>query len=436
LKLLVGLWHLLKQLMAFGNPTAGGFTTAAEALWAVARLNERLMAKFGMFFSVSAHWWHELLVPADVPEVGYSAEWNNARAINLDQWIDGVRCGQYAPIGRIIPAGFGLPGSDNGNHINPDPKRRQLAHDMIVLSFAVSERVKAEGVGEGDVIYWTGPDGIRWQLLVNGSDICLSHELNPQLEEWGLIMNGVGGGCRDARAKGYAKTRILVEGKPAGDPDYIDAMTDTVLEIKGIRAINEVAGAKVAVWQGEFCHTRGSGETFASGMALAMAGGDRELADAMLDAICSPVRADEPGMHISLRGYQKFEGFLAKVVESVFDGTIHFNSGGLGAQIFTELLSRPGGTPISEFQQYVDNDFQPGEGVAEWVSDQRNAIKLCVAWSAATGKPAEIEFDARFCRYADTIGALEKSAEWTINAFNEAAASLEAQISAAVAPTV
>ncbi len=70
---------------------------------------------------------------------------------------------------------------------------------------------------------------------------------------------------------------------------------------------------------------------------------------------------------------------------------------------------------------------------AEWLLDQRNAIRLLVAWSAATGKPAKIEFDARFSRYADTIDKLEKSAEWTINAFNEAAASLEAQMSAVAA---
>ena len=36
LNLLVGGWHLLKQIMAFGNPTAGGFTTMDEALRAVA----------------------------------------------------------------------------------------------------------------------------------------------------------------------------------------------------------------------------------------------------------------------------------------------------------------------------------------------------------------------------------------------------------------
>jgi hypothetical protein len=350
----------------------------AEALWEVGRLDKRLYESHGIGLAVSAHWWHELMVPRDAPEIGYSAEWNNPRAINFDQWMNGAAEGHYAPIGRIIPPGFGLPGSDDGAFINPDPIRRKLARDMIVYSFEQSERVKKSEVGHGNVIFWTGPDGIRWNRLVQGDDVILGHQLNPQLEEWGLIVNGVGSAAREALGKGFENTRLLIEGKPGGDPCYLDAFTDTTLEIEGIRQINAVAGADVAEWQGEFCHSRGGGQKFADAVQQAIDGG-------------------------------------------VFGGRLHLNSGGLGAVSFTELLSRPGGTPISLFPQYVDNDYLPGQGVGEWVEDQTNTLRVGAAWSARTGKPLEVEFDARFCRYADTIGALERSAVWTIEAFDEAA---------------
>jgi len=84
-----------------------------------------------------------------------------------------------------------------------------------------------------------------------------------------------------------------------------------------------------------------------------------------------------------------------------------------------------GGTPMSLFPQYVDPDFLPGEGVPEWLDDQRQTLALGAKWSAETGRPLEVEFDARFARYEDTIGALEKSAMWTINTFNDVAAKLD-----------
>jgi len=84
----------------------------------------------------------------------------------------------------------------------------------------------------------------------------------------------------------------------------------------------------------------------------------------------------------------------------------------------------PGGTPASLFPQYVDNDFLPGEGVKEWLADQSDTIRLGAEWSANMGMPFEVEFDARFSRYADTIGALKRSAEWTIAEFNDAMTSL------------
>ena len=373
LKLFVGGWHLKKQIMAFGNPTAGGFNSMADALFAVGRLNDKLLEEHGIEFAVSAHWWHELLVPEDV----FGAQWNNPRSIGLAEWIGKTAMGMYPKIGRIIPPGFGLPGSDDGAFINPDPERRKLTRDMMVLSFEVSNMIRILG-HEGNVIYWTGPDGIRWKRVVQGDNVILGHDLNPQLEEWELIIDGISEALSIAKQKGCMNgSKLLIEGKPAGDPCYLDVFTDTALEIKGIEQINALYGCKIAQWQGEFCHSRGSGQTFASAMKQAIDAG-------------------------------------------VFGGRIHLNSGGLGGVNFTELLSRPGGTPIDKFPQYVDNDFLPGEGLPEWVNDQGDTIRLGVEWSARTGEPFEVEFDARFCRYADTIGALEKSAQWVIGQFKDA----------------
>ena len=348
----------------------------AEPHRAVAELNKDLKAAYGIEFAISGHWWHELLVPSTEPDIGYSSQWNNPRSIDLKDWARGVKGGKYAPIGRIIPPGFGLPGADDGAFINPDPVRRKLAHDMMVYSFQMSEYVKGHEVGYGDVIYWTGPDGIRWKRLVQGDDVLLGHQLNPKLEEWQLIVDGVSGAAKAAREAGYTATSLLIEGKPAGDPCYLDVFTDTELEIAGIRQINDLVGAPVAQWQGEFCHSRGAGQLFSAAMKQAIDG-------------------------------------------DVFGGRIHLNSGGLGQVVFSKLLSVAGGLPASLFPQYVDNDFLPGEGVAEWVDDQRETIRTGALWSADTGLPLQVEFDARFCRYADTIGALKESAEWTIAEFQK-----------------
>lgn len=378
LQLLVGSWHLLKQTMAFGNPTAGGFPTMAEALHAVAKLNKELKDKYGLSFAVSAHLWHELRVPKNAPEIGYSAQWNSPRSIALEEWMEGVKVGWFAPIGRIIPPGFGIPGADEGAFINPDPKRRKLAHDMMVYSFEQSAAVKNAQCGLGNVIFWTGPDGIRWKRIVKGDDVHLSYELNPKLEEWKLIVNGVGKAVKDARNKGLTYEDLLVEGKSAGDPCYLDVFTDTNLEVMGINHINQIAGASVAQWQGEFCHSRGSGIRFNEAMQIA-------------------------------------------IDKGVFGGRIHLNSGGLASVDFSNLLTAERGTPMSMFQQYVDNDFLPGEGPEEWLEDQRLSLRVGAEWSIENGLPFEVEFDARFCRYPDTIEALWKSAEWTIKTFNEQA---------------
>ncbi|MCX6715580.1 MAG: hypothetical protein NT077_01020 [Candidatus Taylorbacteria bacterium] len=285
----------------------------------------------------------------------------------------------YPRIGRLIPPGFGLPWSDEGAFTNPDPTRRALAEDMVIRSFAESERVMSEKVGEGHVIFWTGPDGICWRRLVDGKDIRLGHKLNPKLKEWNHVVSGLADAIKKSRARGYVKTKLLFEPKFAGDPCWIDVFTDTELAILGINQINKLVGEKVVWWQDEFCHARGGGRTFTNALRQA-------------------IKAD------------------------VFDGNIHLNSGQLGRVDFAKLLARRGGTLLSEFPPAVDPDFLPGQGVQEWVADQVDTIWLCNHWSAKTGKPAEIEFDARFARHADTIGELEKSARWVIGVFNDATA--------------
>lgn len=384
LKLLVGAWHLLRQVMAFGNPTAGGFPTMDAALRAVAELNRRIEGSYGLELAVSAHLWHELIAPPNEPAIGYSAQWNNPRAIDLNHWLQGAEQGIYPRIGRIIPPGFGLPGSDGGMFINPSSARRQLANDAMVYCFGQSKRVQKAG-HEGRVIFWTGPDGVRYERLTEGKDVALGHDRNPKLEEWSLIIKGVTNAIIEAVDCGYVnptdnRHTLLFEGKPAGDPCYLDAFTDTYLEIKGINEINGLTDAVVR-WQGEFCHSRGSGQRFCDALQQAIAAG-------------------------------------------VFGGQIHLNSGGLGAVNFTQLLARPQGVLASALPQYVDNDFLPGEGVAEWLDDQRRTIALGAKWSAETGQPFEVEFDARFCRYADATARLEKSVAFTVDTFNKAAEQL------------
>jgi hypothetical protein len=371
-RLLVGAWHLLKQIMAFGNPTAGGFATMEAVLRAVGELNRVLYKQHGIELYVSAHLNHELAVPVGVPGEGQMAQYNNPRAISLDDWMKGIEHDEFAQFGRIIPPGFGYEWSDMGAFINPDPVVRRTAHDMMGYAFRLSSAVKEADAGLGDVIYWDGPDGIRWKRLVEGDDPILSYENNPQLDEWQLIIRGVGNAIKAAYELGYIdekKDRLLIEGKAGGDPCYIAAFTDPHLEVRAINEINAIAGIDVAYWQGEFCHTRGGGMKFADGMRIAIEGG-------------------------------------------VFDGPIHFNSGGIASVNFSDLLTE--GAPMSCFQQYVDPDFLPGQGVGEWIDDQRESLRVGVEWSTETGKPLEVEFDARFCREREMMAALLRASEWTI----------------------
>ncbi|MFA6963841.1 MAG: hypothetical protein WC227_03960 [Patescibacteria group bacterium] len=282
----------------------------------------------------------------------------------------GIDEGIYPKIGRIIPPGFGLPWSDDGALINPDPVVRQIHHDVMVHAFKESAHVRESGHGLGNVIYWTGPDGIRWQRLVNGVDSTLSYEDNPNLEEWRMIVEGLTNAVGEARGLGYTNEKLLIEAKEGGDPCYLDPFTDVSLQILAISQINEGVGAKVAEWQGEFCHTRGGGTTFANGMTQAIGGG-------------------------------------------VFGGRIHLNSGPIANQRFSTMLAK--GTPLSKFQQYVDPDYLPGQGVEEWLDDQQKSIQIGAEWSAQTGQPFEIEFDARFSRYPDMMGELRKSTLWTLH---------------------
>jgi len=170
--------------------------------------------------------------------------------------------------------------------------------------------------------------------------------------------------------------KVLIEGKAAGDPCYLDAMTDVRLEVMGINEINAGVGAEVAEFQPEFAHERGAGIRFCDALKIGIRGG-------------------------------------------VFGGNIHFNSGGLAQKRFSRLLANPKGTPMSLFQQYVDPDYLPGEGPTEWVDDQVRSLGVCAEWSARTGLPVNVEFDARFARYGDTMGKLRESVIWTIGRWNE-----------------
>jgi hypothetical protein len=365
----VGGWHLLAQNMAFGNPTEGGFSSMRDALGAVGALNRVLKTEHNLEISVSAHLNHELAVDIDDENVGFMARHNSNRSIPLDEWITAYRIGKYPPIGRIIPPGFGYPWSDRGAFINPVEEIRERTKLMMVHAFQLSEKVKAGSAGFGEVIYWTGPDGIRWERLVNGDDPVLSYENNQELDEYKKIIEGVSSAIMMARDLGY-NSRLLLEGKAGGDPCYLDAMTDTRLEIVAINKINSLIGEKVVEWQGETAHVRGGGETFANGLQMAINGG-------------------------------------------VFNGAIHLNSGGIASQKFSDLLSV--GTKMSLFQQYVDPDYQPGQGVTEWLEDQSNALLVGALWAGKKeDRVFQIEFDARFSRDKDTIGALKKSIDWTV----------------------
>lgn len=380
LKLLVGGWHLLKQKMGFGNPTLGGFDTMEEALIAVNDLNRFMLTTYGIEIYVSGHLWHELEMPSYAPGIlGKTTEYNSPRAIILTEWIKGRKGGCFPPIGRIVPPGFGLPLSDNGAFINPDSKARQIAHEAMVYAFGQSELVISNEAGIGWVIFWTGPDGLRWQRLIEGDDTILGHDYNPQLEEWKMVMDGVSAAVIEAKDKGFTdNSKLLIEGKAAGDPCYLDSMTDTHLEIVGVNTLNEMIGKTIAYWQGEFCHTRGAGQRFASAMKQVIGA-------------------------------------------NVWDGQIHLNAGGIARVNFSRLLRRPEGVKMSKLQQYVDPDYLPGEGVEEWLKDQSDSIAVGARWAKKHNRDFEIEFDARFCRYPDTIERLKKSAIWTIDQYDLAA---------------
>jgi hypothetical protein len=376
MELLVGSWYLLKGTIQFGNETHGGFNTVEEALKAVNELNDELSETLGVAFRVSAHWWHELAVASEHSVVGKTANLNKSRSIELPYWLEQAKANKLPKPGRLVPPGFGTPGSDHGAFIHPDPERRKLCHDMMVYSFEEAENcMDVLGTDDIHVIYWTGPDGIRWQRLCNGDNPRLGYGLNQKLEEWKLVVGGVGNALKEANERGFAKrAKLLVEGKPGGDPCWLDIFTDDALCCDGIHEINNIAGEKIAWWQSELLHTHGAGIPFVQGMRIAMKRG-------------------------------------------VFGGHIHLNSGPVSVQNFSKLLAKKGGTPLSKFQQATDPDFLPGEGPREWLKHQEDALALGARWSAQTGNVLRCEFDARFARYADTIGALKKSAEFAVSAF-------------------
>jgi hypothetical protein len=70
---------------------------------------------------------------------------------------------------------------------------------------------------------------------------------------------------------------------------------------------------------------------------------------------------------------------------------------------------------MSLFQQYVDPDYLPGQGVTEWLEDQSDTLLVGALWAGKEeDRIFQIEFDARFSRDKDTIGALKKSIDWTV----------------------
>ncbi len=374
-QMLIGVWHLLKQVMAFGNPTFGGVNTVEEALRLMAELNKRLRDQFGIEFAVSAHLIHE--VQADPELLAVMGVANNPKAISLNQWLDGAAQGIYAPPGRMVPPGFGLPWSDEGAFINPRADVREFATDLLVDAFRLSEQIHASGIGLGNSIYWTGPDGIRWRRLANGENPILSYETVPELEEWNLVVNGVAQAVLKAREQGYTNTALYLEGKAGGDPCWIDVFVDIVLTLLGINQMNDVIGAPVVSWQGEFCHERGGGMRFADSLEAAIAA-------------------------------------------NLFDGAVHMNAGPIASQNFSRLLEE--GTPLAEFQQYVDPDLLVGQGPEEWLHDQRQSILAGLKWSHETGQPFQIEFDARHCREEDMVGSIEKSTQYVVDIANSVGA--------------
>ncbi|MCX6752158.1 MAG: hypothetical protein NTZ87_01515 [Candidatus Nomurabacteria bacterium] len=382
LELLVGGWHLLHGTIQFGNEGAGGAQTVQESLEQVQGLNQELKP-LGIGFRVSAHWWHELAVNSKHPIVGGSAHLNKPRCIELPEWIEGAKSGKYPKPGRLIPPGFGTPGADLGAFIHPDPTRRKLCHDMMVYTMEECENtMTALSIDDVNGIYWTGPDGIRWQRLCNGDDPLLGYKCNQKLEEWGLVVGGVGSALKEARERGFTKrAKLLIEGKPAGDPCWIDVFTDDVLCCEGIRQINAIAGGELALWQSELLHTHGSGIPFAEGMRIA-------------------------------------------IRNKVFGGHIHLNAGPVSIQKYGPMLAKRGGTRLSKFQQATDPDFLPGEGPKEWLRHQTDALMVGARWSALTGKVFRVEFDARFSRYADMMARLKKSAMFTLDGFKEACGKL------------
>ena len=379
LELSLGMWHMMKGTIAFGNPVEGGFAHMSEALFQVELLNKKLKADGLPELAASSHLFHEMVLASD-DLVGDVDQYNSPRAITIEHWIKGMKKGIYPKIGRIIPPGFALPWSDRGALIHPDKEIRQFHINGLAKSFVLSRMVKDAG-GKGEVIYWTGPDGIRWRRLTGGQDVRLSYKLNPELEEWKLIIGGIVEAVKIAEKMGFNDELLLIEGKAAGDPCYLDTFTDQTLTVMAINEINEKVGRRVAVWQPESAHERGSGKT---------------MAEAMKEVY----------------------------PQGVSENQIHLNAGGLAPVVFSDLLAKPEGTMASEFPQYVDNDFLPREGPPEWVEDQVNTIEIGTKHSSETGKTFQVEFDARFSREKDTIGALEKSTRWVVEQFNKAVAKI------------
>ena len=393
LSLLAGSWGGLNPYrLQFGNLKQGGSEAVDPLLRLGAEFNKWLSGEYGLTMSWSAHLNSEVKVHDGHP----AAQYNSPLAIDLDRWIEGSLAGTHAPVGRIIPKGFGYDWSDLGAFRNNDPQVRQFHHDGMVLSFRYSEKVRQAKAGPGKVIYWDGPDSLDWQRVLTGHDIWLSYGSVPTLVEWKRLVAGVGDALLEAVESGLTAqgSELLVEPKGGGDPGYLGILMDSVLTLQAIGDINKAAGvesAPVAWYQPEGAHVRGEGERLSAALE----------------------RARKLGM---------------------WNGQVHMNCSPLAKVPFSRLLgAQPNGTLMSEFTPATDPDFNVWPcAIAEWVDDNREAIRQGVIFSGETGKPFEIEFDSHICRGhvraatpeardKATIDNLKAMCGWTIKTFNELA---------------
>jgi hypothetical protein len=399
LKLLAGSWGALHPYtLLFGNPMQGGWPNMDKLLRAGAEFNKWLVGELGVEpMAWSGHLNSEIAVPGG----HFAAQYNSPHAIELGRWIDGSLSGVYAPVGRVIPKGFGYPWSDFGALKNDAPAVRDFHHRMFLDACKWSDQVIAAKAGTGDVIYWDGPDALDYRRLLTGEDIFLSYKTVKETVEWQRLVQGVGNGLKDAIAAGYLKngTKLLFEPKEGGDPGALGILLDRVLTLQAIDEVNAIAGCSgdpKAWFQPETAHIRGGGERISSGVKAA-----RE--------------------------------------QGKWRANIHLNCSPLGPVSFSALLGRePNGARISEFVPATDPDYNVWPcAIPEWVDDNVEAIFQAVLCSGETGCVAELEYDSKIGRgltpakddaerHANTMHNLRVMCKWTVQTWKEQVARVQA----------